>query len=126
MKASKPKGRPKIDIDWDKVNKNLIAGCNGVQIAGLLGIAADTLYLKVEQKFKMTFSAYSAIKKAHGDALLQRKVFDEAMGDNTTVLIFLAKDRLGMQDRKTIAIESVPKVSWIDEIDEPENEASDE
>ena len=130
MKTDKPKskGRTPIVIDWDKVNKNLIAGCNGVEIAGLLGIHPDTLYMKCEKKYKMGFSAYAAQKRAHGDALLRRKGFDEAMGDNTVALIFHLKDRLGMQDRKTVNVtfDKVPKVSWIDDIEEPENEASDE
>jgi len=47
---------------------------------------------------------------------------------NTAVLIFLAKTRLNMTEKKDINLNvtGVPKVNWIDDIEEPENEASDE
>lgn len=137
MKTDKPKtkGRTPIVIDWDRVDKYLQAGLCGTEIAPILGISEDTIYLKCQKEHKMTFTVYSALKKASGDGLLKTRLYSEAMGDskkgvvpNTAVLIFLAKTRLNMTEKKDINLNvtGVPKVSWIDDIEEPENEASDE
>ena len=36
--------RPKVDIDWERVNELLEADCEGTEIAAHLGIKPDTLY----------------------------------------------------------------------------------
>ena len=49
MKEEKKKskvGRKKLKIDWDRVDKSLIAGSNGVQVAAMLGVHPETLYDK--------------------------------------------------------------------------------
>ena len=37
-------GRPKANIDWNKVDDFLQAQCDGVGIAGILGFHPNTLY----------------------------------------------------------------------------------
>ncbi len=95
-------GRTKIDIDWELVDQLLAAGCNGMEISATLGICNDTLYRKVEEKFQMTFTAYSIKKKSIGDSLLKKTQFEKAngisnKGDNT-LLIWLGKQRLGQKE----------------------------
>ena len=53
-------GRPKANIDWNKVDKYLQAQCDGVGIAGLLGIDCETLYNRCKEDNKVGFSEYSA------------------------------------------------------------------
>ena len=91
-------GRRIAKIDWDIVDKNLIAGANGVEIASIFGIANDTLYSHCIREKDMTFSEYSAAKKSKGDSLLKAKQFQIAMKGHPTMLIWLGKQRLGQRE----------------------------
>ena len=62
-KAKKKTGRPVIPIDWNLVNQLLEAGCSGVGIAEQIGISEDTLYLRVQQVYKQSFTAYASLHK---------------------------------------------------------------
>lgn len=79
--------RPKTNIDWQKVDNYLKAQCDGVAIAGILGIHPNTLYEACQETNKISFSEYSAIKKGEGKEILRAKQFQVAMeGDKTHVL----------------------------------------
>jgi len=97
-------GRPRKEIDWDLVDDYLRAHCDGTGIANVLGIAADTLYLACKNKFNMTFSAYSAIKKSEGIELIRKKQFDLAMSGNSSMLVWLGKQYLGQQEKRELSI----------------------
>lgn len=94
--------RPKINIDWKKVDKYLQAQCDGVGIAGLLGIAPITLYRHCQEEFKVNFDAYSAQKKAEGKELLRGKQFQVAMDGDKTMLVWLGKQYLEQKDKSDI------------------------
>jgi len=102
-------GRPLTEIDWSRVEKSLMAGCNGAQIAANLGIHADTLYNACEREKGMTFSAFSAYYRQKGDLLLHEAQFTVAIGDETrdiapdkSMLIWLGKNRLEQSDKQDI------------------------
>lgn len=91
--------RPKADIDWDVVDDLMICGCSGVEIAGHFGINCETLYRRVETDFNMGFSEYLHQKRSDGDAQLRKAQFEVAKNDkNTTMLIWLGKQRLGQKE----------------------------
>ena len=100
----KKTGRSKADIDWNKVDKYLQAQCDGVGIALLLGIHPNTLYRRCEEKYKMSFSEYSAQKKTEGKELLRARQFKTAMDGDRTMQIWLGKQYLNQTDRRNIAI----------------------
>lgn len=92
-------GRPKSDIDFEAVDKYLQAQCSGSAIAGLLGVCPDTLYRAVEQRYKVTFSAYLQQKRGEGREILRMKLWEEAVSKgNTIMLIWLSKNYLGMSE----------------------------
>ena len=96
-------GRPKAEIDWKRVDRMLQAAMPATQIADALGLGcSDTLYRACERDHKMTFTAYSQQKRASGDELLRMKQFDMAMKGDTTMAIFLGKNRLGQSDKQAI------------------------
>lgn len=102
-------GRPLKDIDWDRVEKSLMAGCSGMQIAANLGIHEDTLYSACEREKEMTFSAFSAIYRQKGNLLLHEAQFNVAIGDETkdippdkAMLIWLGKNRLEQSDKQDV------------------------
>jgi hypothetical protein len=92
-------GRPKAKIDWSRVDKYLQAHCDGVGIAGLLGIAPDTLYRSCKDIHNIGFDAYSAIKKAEGKELLRTKQFQVAMEGDRTMLVWLGKQYLEQKEK---------------------------
>lgn len=105
MDPNSPKLKPVIPIDWDEVDKYLIAGCSGVEVAAVIGCSTATLYDRCVQDNGIIFSEYSREKKAKGDSLLRAKQMQKAMsgkGDNT-MLIFLGKARLGQRENDALA-----------------------
>lgn len=118
-------GRPLKEIDWSKVEKSLMAGCSGMQIAANLGIHEDTLYSACEREKEMAFSAFSAIFRQKGDLLLHEAQFNVAIGDETrdiapdkSMLIWLGKNRLEQSDKQDIKqTATVTNAKPMDEID---------
>jgi hypothetical protein len=105
-----PSHRPLIPIDWNIVDKYLIAECTGTEVAAALGMHPQTLYERCQQEKGMAFSHYSAEKKAHGDLLIRGKQLDTALKGNVTMQIWLGKQRLSQReatgylvDEKTMA-----------------------
>lgn len=92
-------GRKRIKIDWNKVDKMLAAGCNGVEICGALGISYDTLTRACNREKKAEFADYSAQKRASGDNLLRMAQFKNAMAGNVSMQIWLGKNRLNQTDK---------------------------
>jgi hypothetical protein len=94
--------RPKANIDWQKVDNYLKAQCDGAGIAGILGIHPNTLYEACQEKNKISFSEYSAIKKGEGKELLRARQFQVAMEGDKTMLVWLGKQYLLQQDKSEI------------------------
>lgn len=97
---SKEMGRPLKEIDWNKVEQLCIAGCPATEIAPHFDIHPDTLYIRIKEKYNMTYTDFSAKFRQKGDSLLRNKQFEKALkgdGDNTQ-LIWLGKQRLGQKE----------------------------
>lgn len=92
-------GRPKADIDWNKVDRLLEAGCLTTEIAAHFGVCADTMYKRCQMDHKIDFSLYSQQKKAKGESLLRSKQFESAMKGNIPMQIWLGKQRLEQRDK---------------------------
>lgn len=94
--------RPEKPIDWKKVDQLLMAGCTGTEIAPHFDMHYNTFYNKVQEKYNIGFSEYSASKKDQGDSLLKAKQFEKALsGKNDTMLIWLGKTRLKQSETKS-------------------------
>lgn len=91
--------RPEADIDWKRVDAYLQAHCDGVGIAGLLGISPDTLYRACQRDHKIGFAEYAAQKKGEGKELLKAKQFETAMSGNVSMQIWLGKQILNQKDK---------------------------
>jgi hypothetical protein len=95
-------GRKEITIDWNEVNKYLMAGCSGKEISSVIGCHDDTLFNHCKAKFGINWADYSAIMRSKGDSLLLSKQFDCALKENVPMLIWLGKQRLHQTDTQTI------------------------
>lgn len=94
--------RTKINIDWEKVDRYLVAGATGTEVAAVLGIHADTLYRKCQEDHKIGFTDYLLQKKEKGDSMLKLKQFEQAMEGDRGMLIWLGKNRLDQSDKKEV------------------------
>ena len=96
-------GRPKIYVDWQKVDLLCKVQCTEEEIAAELDISVDTLYRRCLEEHKMTFAEYFAIKRKRGFSSLRAKQYDLAMNhDNATMLVWLGKQWLGQSDKHTV------------------------
>lgn len=90
--------RPLFQIDWNRVDKFLESGCPGTDIAKSLGCCTDTLYNRCMQEHGVGFSEYSAQKRSAGENLLRAAQMNLALKGNSSMLIWLGKNRLGQKD----------------------------
>ncbi len=90
--------KPHKPIDWDLVDKLLLAGCSGAQIAPHFDMCYDNFYDRVMQEKKMFFTEYRALKKQQGDACLIAKQYEKAMSGDNTMLVWLGKNRLKQKE----------------------------
>lgn len=99
--TGRSRGIPPKEIDWEKVDQMLIAGCIGTQIAATLGIHPDTLYTRCEKEKGVNFSAYYQEKRSVGDGYIHQAQYHKALKEkNTTMLIWLGKQRCGQKDEE--------------------------
>ena len=95
--------RPKIDIDWERVDELLEADCEGTEIAAHLGIVPDTLYKRCQEDNKLRFSDYLQQKKASGNSILKEAQFKLAKEGDKVMLIWLGKQRLGQAEKQDLS-----------------------
>jgi len=103
MVKGKPRGRKggrkKVNIDWDMLDKYLVSGANGPQVAAVAGVHRDTLYARCLTDNGIDFTSYSQERRQKGNSNLLGKQYQVAMGGNTTMLIWLGKQRLGQSEQ---------------------------
>lgn len=86
-------------IDWEKVDQLLVAGCNGLQCAASIGVHYDTLARHCKSDKNSDFAVYMQEKRAHGDAMLLAAQYHKALKDkHPTMLVWLGKQRLHQKD----------------------------
>ncbi len=113
-------GRPKAPIDWDVVDKLLVAGCLGTEVAAHIGIHHDTFYDRCREEKKVSFTVYSFEKRSKGHSILRAAQFDEAVRKrNITMLIWLGKNCLLQVDKTGLEISGQSKISVINYSDIP-------
>ena len=90
--------RPQIPIDWKMVDKLLESGCIGTDIAGSLGCHPQTFYDRCWKENGVTFTEYASQRRSSGDNLLRAAQMQVALQGNTSMLIWLGKNRLSQKD----------------------------
>lgn len=96
--AERKGGRPEKPIDWKIVDDLLIAGCTGTEVASHFDIHPHNFYDRIVKKHNMSFTDYAAEKRQKGHSLLRTKQFQKAMSGDTSMLIWLGKNKLDQRD----------------------------
>ena len=97
---ARPSGRPNLTIDWEKVGQWIMGGAKAVEVAASLGCSPDTLYTRCKKDLQQDFTAFCQEKRSAGDRILHNTQFEVAVKNkNTSMLIWLGKQRLGQKDK---------------------------
>jgi len=107
---AKNMGRPKIEIDFEKVDALCAVFCNCEEIVSILKfdmkVSYDTVERRIKEQFDITFAEYVKQKQmAFAKPKLRKAQFDCAMSGNATMLIWLGKQYLGQIDKQEMKIE---------------------
>lgn len=105
-------GRPKSNIDWDRVSELLRAHCDGVAIASYLGVDPETLYRRCKIDNNIGFTDFAAQKKAEGIMLVEESIYKDALSKGGTDRIFWLKNKGGWRDK----IENTHSINLIEPI----------
>lgn len=115
MSEEKPlRGRPPIQLNWNKIDDLLVQGCSGREIAGNLGINPNTIYEKCLLEKGITFTDYSQQKYEKGDSLLRSAQFDKALNGDNMMLIWLGKNRLKQRDKQPDEVDNNITIKVVD------------
>lgn len=96
--TGRPVGRPSKPIDWNLVDKLLMAGCSSTEIASHFDIIDQTLQDRTVQEKGMLYTEYSAILRSKGESCLRAKQYEKALKGDNTMMVWLGKNRLKQRD----------------------------
>ena len=97
-------GRPKFIIDWDIFDNLCFIQCTLKEIAMILGCTDKTIETRVKADKGVSFYDYYNQKKGLGKLHLRRLMMRQAE-KNPAIVIFMAKNHLGMADRQDIVVD---------------------
>ena len=96
-------------IDWDISDRLMEAGCDGTEVAAHFGIHKETFYRRVKQDLGLDYTDYKQQKRHKGNALLRAKQYEKAVKGETSLLIWLGKNRLEQRDQPKDESNLAPK-----------------
>jgi len=96
-------GRPRIEINWELFDELCGIQCTLREIAQVMKVSEDTLERKSKSEKGMSFADYFASKRSIGKVALRRMMWRQAER-NPAIVIFMAKNHLGMRDVADIEI----------------------
>ena len=97
-------GRPKIEIDWPRLDQACLVGCTLLECAAILGIDDNTLTRAVQEGYGLTFGQYRDQKEAPKLAQLRERLWDAALNPNSGPVdrIWVSKNKLGWTDKQEV------------------------
>lgn len=87
--------RQKKEIKWEFVERQMEAGCSGIEIAETLRVDANTFYRRFENKYGKRFADYRDGFYSAGNANIKTTQYLKAISGNIPMLILLGRERLG-------------------------------
>ena len=107
----KPFYRPEKLIDWDTVDKLLMAQCSGVMIAGYFDLHPDTFYDRVAKEKGVSFTVYSTSKKDRGKSMVMAKHFKRCMDESDRAIEKFGEQHLDWSKKINQTITSQLEIS---------------
>ena len=107
--AVKPKmGRPPKSLDWEVVKNLCTTHHTQAEIAAILNVDINTLKSRCMADNSITFSQFYRKYLQVGKSSIRKKVWEEALGGNTTVLMHQARHILGQWDKQEVEVKVKP------------------
>lgn len=95
----KKAGRPRVNINWDELNKLCALQCTLIEIAYFFNCSVDTIERRIKSVKKETFADYYKKHSSEGKISLRRAQYSKALEGNVPMLIWLGKQTLGQKDK---------------------------
>ena len=112
--TEKKVGRPKIEIDFEQLEKLCELHCTRDEICDFLGIEDDTLNARLKEHGYDNFSAFYKKHLGGGKISLRRLQWQAASEGSVPMLIWLGKQMLAQSDKlqsdNNHAIREIPKM----------------
>ena len=102
------RGRPPIEIDWEEFEALCAIQATLREMAIVFGCSEDTIQRAVKKHYKENFSVVFGEKRLRRFVSLRRRIWQSALNGNVTLLIFLAKQYLGMADQVVVKLPGQP------------------
>lgn len=102
-------GRPKLDVDFDKLAILCQYPLRNEDIADLMDLSMDTISRAIKKKFNVTFAEYKEQKQSKLRFTLLQKQVEVAKAGNVVMLIWLGKQYLGQSDVEKSEIKQLQK-----------------
>lgn len=110
-------GRPKIEIDFNELDKLCGLQCSQTEIASWFDCSIDTIEARIKETHGMSFPEYFEQKRGRGKIALRRRQYEAAMSGNTALLIWLGKQYLGQSEKLESSIDQKTIQINIDHVD---------
>lgn len=92
-------GRPKIEIEFDSLDKLCALQCTEEEIAQFFECSVDTVSRRCQEVYGMSFAEYFDQKRGSGKVALRRAQWQLAQKGNATMQIWLGKQYLNQKDK---------------------------
>lgn len=93
-------GRPRVEIDYEKIDSLAGIFCTSDEIVAFLGVCHDTIDQNIKRQFGIGFSDYIKQKQqGTGKPSLRRMQYLAAKNGSVAMLIWLGKQYLGQKDQ---------------------------
>lgn len=102
------RGRKPITIKWEEFDALCAIQATLREMAIVFGCSEDTIQRAVKKHYKENFSVVFGEKRQRGFISLRRRIWQSALNGNVTLLIFLAKQYLGMADQTVVRLPGQP------------------
>lgn len=100
--------RKKVKIDWEVVEHLIGIHCTKEEIAYVVGYEIKTVMRRCRLDLQMDFDQLYKKHSANAKASLRRAMFQAAVKEgNTAMMIFLAKNLLGMRDKQDVSFDGL-------------------
>jgi hypothetical protein len=99
-------GRPKIEVNFDKLDALLQFKVSKDFCADYLGVSPEVIDFRIKEKSGLTFSEYHNLKMQRTGLKLQQKAIEMAIAGNSALMIFSLKNLSKWSDKTEDEIES--------------------
>ena len=115
-------GRPRVEIDIDKLRNMVRIQCTAEECAGVFECSVDTLDRRLKEDGYKGFADFYKRYSDEGKSSLRRAQWKAAQDGNPTMLVWLGKQMLGQRDKQEIEHKGGLNITLVDSFvaDDPE------